>query len=317
MDNLITSINISFPLIFLLALGKLLHWLGLIDERFIRTATGLVFNVCFPCSIFSNFLGMELSAVLNARMLLFQLAAIAVSMLLPTLLVPIFVRNRRIAASMAQAMFRTNVLIQGIPLMTAAYGSANIASALCMLPFLILLNNVLATLIFVLLIPDDGQDRSSPVLASLKKMAVNPLILACAAGLIFSLLHLRLPAALAAPVSQLGAVASPLALLCMGAELHPDTVRFNLRYTLPTALVRLVLLPGIITFAAYCFGFRGSELGCLFLFNATCSAASGYIMAGQLGGDTDIAAQSVALTAMLSSLTLTAGIFILLELGFM
>ena len=75
------------------------------------------------------------------------------------------------------------------------------------------------------------------------------------------------------------------------------------------------MIPGLLTLVGVLLGFRGIELGTIFLFNASCTVVAGYVMAASLGGDTAIAAESLGLTALFSSVTVTVGLTILLYFG--
>ena len=98
-------------------------------------------------------------------------------------------------------------------------------------------------------------------------------------------------------------------------EIDFGSLRRSLKYTIPTTIVRLVVIPGVLTLVGMLLGFRGIELGTIFLFNASCTVVAGYVMAAAMGGDTAIAAESLGLTALFSSVTVTLGLTVLLNLG--
>ncbi len=315
LDNLMCSINIVLPLVLMMALGYLLRAVRLVGPDFARTGTRVAFTVAFPCSIFSSLAGFSLAEIFDGRLLLFMMAGITLSMLAPLAIVPRLVKDRPTAASMVQAMFRANFLIQGIPLLINTYGEGNIATGAFLLPFAILANNVLSTVIFVALIPGQRGNGKSPVLGALGKMALNPLIIGSVVGLLFSAFGWKLPAAISSTVTQVGRLGTPLAMICMGADFRLSGLRRDLKYTLPSVLVRLIVIPGLMTAAAVLLGFRGVALGSIYLFNATCTAAAGYVMSAAMGGNSDISAQCVGLSAVLSAFTMTAGLFVLLQFG--
>ncbi len=74
---------------------------------------------------------------------------------------------------------------------------------------------------------------------------------------------------------------------------------------------KLVVAPMVITLGAYLIGFRGIELGILFFMNASPVAAASYVMARSMGGNSVLAANIIALTTVLSTLTCTLGIIVL------
>ncbi len=313
LENLILSVNIVLPMVLMMVLGYVLRRIGFIDEAFIRKGTQFSFAVAFPCSIFSNFVSLDLAKVFDVLLLVYMIAAMVLSVLVPLLLVPRFVKDRPTAASLVQAMFRANFLIQGIPLLTNAYGEGNIAAGAYLLPFLILGNNVLATVIFVSLIPEQRAGGHNPILTSLKKMAVNPLIIGSVVGIVFAAFRWQPPSAVNNAVTQLGRVGMPLAMVCMGAEIRLGNIRSALRYTVPSCLIRVIAVPLFTTLGAIALGYRGVPLGSAFLFTGTGTAAAGYVMSSAMGGNSDISAQCVGLSTILSAFTMTAGLFLLFQ----
>ena len=62
-------------------------------------------------------------------------------------------------------------------------------------------------------------------------------------------------------------------------------------------------------------GFRGTELGVLFLMASAPAAAAGYVMVRAMGGNASLAANIIALTTLGSILTTSAGVMVLRWLG--
>jgi len=312
MENLILSIEIVFPTIGIMMFGWFLNRLGCFSRDFVKGGTWFSFNIAVPMSIFMSLQGRDLNAFFNVKLVLYMVLGLVCSSMLLTWIVPCFVKDRPRAAAMAQGMFRANFSVQGLPMLSKTYGAENIAPGAVTFPFMVVANNVLGTLMYVLLIPEQGGDA---VKKALKKLAKNPLIIGAVSGVLAAALKLPLPGVLLDTVEQIGRIGTPLILICLGAEIDFGSLRRNLRYTLPTALVRLVVVPGLLTLGGALLGFRGIELGTIYLFNASCTVVAGYVMAAAMGGDTAIAAESLGLTAILSSVTVTLGLTVLLHFG--
>ena len=112
-------------------------------------------------------------------------------------------------------------------------------------------------------------------------------------------------------LSMLGGLASPLSLLIIGAGFRWQAALENRRTTLLAALVKLVLLPAAALPPAAALGFRGEALVALLVMSGTPSAVSSYIMAENMGNDGVLANGIVAVTTLLSAVTLTGWIFLL------
>ncbi|MDO4750157.1 MAG: AEC family transporter [Eubacteriales bacterium] len=314
LSNLLFSINVVLPLVLITVLGFVLKQIGMVNDNFISVATRYTFCIAFPCNIYRNLIGQPLSEAFDIELIVFLVAAITLSLVLPLLIVPRFVKDRAIAASMIQSMFRPNFLIQGTSLLANMYGEGTYASCAIVLPFIISLNNILATVDFVVLVPENNKE-GNPILQSALKLLKNPLILSCAVGLLFCGMGWRFPYAVENAISNVGATANPLALLALGADFRPNNLKNNLRYSLPTVLVRLIVIPGIIVPIAVLFGFRGIELAGIYVFTGSGAAAAGYIMSKNMGGNEHIAAETVCLSTGLSAFSLTFGIFLLRSMG--
>ena len=312
MESLILSIEIVFPTIAIMMFGWLLRHLGLLSTEFIKGGTWFSFNIAVPFAIYMSLQGEDLGAILNLKLTVYMVMGLVVAFALLTLLVPRFVSERKKAVSMAHNMLRANFVVQGIPMLTKTYGAENIAAGAATLPFMVVANNVLGTLMYVIMLPEKG---GGAVKNAVLKLVKNPLIIASLAGILVAATPITVPELLLDPIAQVGRIGTPLLLLCLGAEIDFGSLRRNLKYTIPTTIVRLVVIPGVLTLVGMLLGFRGIELGTIFLVNASCTVVAGYVMAAAMGGDTAIAAESLGLTALFSSVTVTAGLTVLLHFG--
>jgi hypothetical protein len=103
----------------------------------------------------------------------------------------------------------------------------------------------------------------------------------------------------------------PLALLCTGGSLDIRSLKEDKGPAWFSTGYKLVLAPLVITLTALLFGFRGLDLGLIFLMSAAPTAAASYVMARAMGGNSTLAANIIALTTVVSLITCTLGIFVL------
>ena len=146
-------------------------------------------------------------------------------------------------------------------------------------------------------------------------IAKNPLIIASAAGILANLSGLPLPGCLSSPISQLGASASPVALLLLGAQFEFHDVRLHRRNLSICTALRLVVYPGVALPLAALAGLRGPEFAVLISMFATPTAVASFSMAAQMGGNPELAASAVTMTTLLSAGTLFLWIFLFKSLG--
>ena len=164
-----------------------------------------------------------------------------------------------------------------------------------------------------------AKDTGTPKKAGIKKACLNiftnPLIIAISISVLFSVFHIKLPTILTRALGYFSNLASPLALLAIGASLTLAKIKKSLFYATVASTIKLIILPAIATAAAYATGFRNDDLMMIFLIFALPSAISSFTMAHTMGGDTDLAASILVQSSLLSAITLTIGIYILKSIG--
>ena len=131
-----------------------------------------------------------------------------------------------------------------------------------------------------------------------------------------AIVGIKLPQSLEGVVFEIADIATPLALVILGASVTFSSVRTNQKPLVLGVLNRLVIVPAIGITAAILFGFRGLELILLMAMYASPTAVSSYTMAQQMNGDAELAGQIVVFTTALSLLSLFLWISLLMALGF-
>jgi len=155
---------------------------------------------------------------------------------------------------------------------------------------------------------------------SIRKMVrgvlTNPLIIASVIGIAFYFLNIKLPTAVEKTVTDLGRVATPLALVALGGEFKFHKVKGNLKQLIISVFGKLVISPLAIVAAGIALGFRDEMLVPILLMSGAPAAVSSYTMAQQMGGDGELAGEIVVFTTGLSILTIFLWVFVLKQLGF-
>src|SRR5690606_34583429 len=123
--------------------------------------------------------------------------------------------------------------------------------------------------------------------------------------------QLRLPAWLSTSGEYLAQLTLPLALICIGGTLSLAALRASGAVALGASLMKMIWLPALATAGAFLCGFRQAELGILFLFFASPTAAASYVMARASGGNHELAAAIIVITTLMAVLTTNLGLFLL------
>lgn len=306
MEVLTFSFNAIAPLILVVALGTFLFRIALIDARFVDSANRFCFNVAFPISLFGSIVSIDLKKLFNPSLYAFILITIVVVVGLLMLIVPRLVPGNQQRGALVQGIYRGNFLLMGYPLAISLFGQEGIAPTAMLLPIVVGVFNLIA--VFVLEYFDDNRQtrlNKGRVLLSVLK---NPLIIGSLAGAVFSLLGIRLPVFLDRAVADVGKIAFPLALILLGAQFSWKKTAANVKMLITAVAVRMILIPAITVTAAIMIGFRGPELGAIFILFSAPTAVSSSIMARSMNSDADLAGQIVLFTTIVSAFTIFGGV---------
>lgn len=306
----LSTLETTLPVFAMVFMGLGLRRLGWIDAAFINTASALVFRATLPTLVFLSIVQADLGATFNPALLGFFLAATLASFALSWLwaLRAVSVPDRGVYV---QGAFRGNCGIVGLALAASLYGDYGLSAGGLLLGVVIISYNVLSVIVLTTYLP--GQRTSWARI--LEDIVRNPLILAVAIAVPFAWSGWKLPGWLMTSGDYFASLTLPLALMCIGGTLSLSAIRTDRKPALSASTLKMVVLPVICTLAAWLAGFEGAELGLMFLFFASPTAAASFVMVKALGGNERLAANIVALTTLLASVTVTLGVFALRTAG--
>ena len=135
-------------------------------------------------------------------------------------------------------------------------------------------------------------------------MARNPMILSCVIGAVLNLTGIGAPGALGAGLDILGHAALAVGLLCVGASMSFSGLGRARHGIALACAVKLLGLPMVAALGCALAGVSGVAAGVVILFAAAPSASSAFILARQMGGDSELMAQTVAASTLAAAATL-------------
>ncbi|MGM0535784.1 MAG: AEC family transporter [Pseudomonadota bacterium] len=298
------TLEITLPVFAMVFIGLGLKRAGWIDQAFVATASLLVFKATLPTLIFLSIIRADLAATLNPAMLgafaLATLGSFLFSWGWALLRVP-----REEHGVYVQGAFRGNCGIVGLALAAGMYGDYGLSAGGLLLGVVILTYNGLS--VIALASYREGQRTSWRRI--LGQIATNPLILAVVAAIPVAASGRPLPGWLMTSGDYFASLTLPLALICVGATLSLGEIRDSGRLAVSASLMKMVTLPALATAAVWLVGFEGRELGVMFLFFASPTAAAAFVMAKAMGGNAALTANIIALTTLMASVTITLGAF--------
>ncbi|EXF43987.1 auxin efflux carrier [Pseudomonas sp. BAY1663] len=306
------TLSITAPVFAMLFLGVALKRVGWIDAAFIQTASALVFKGTMPTLLFISILKADLDAALQPALLgYFVLATIATFILAWCWAIWRCPPEDR--GVYVQGAFRGNNGIVGLALAGSLYGDYGLSLGSVLAGVVILVYNSLSAMILAIYSPD-GRTSATAILASILR---NPLIIGVVTAMPFAYWQIALPGWLMTSGQYFAQMTLPLALICIGATLSLAALRESSGSALSSSLMKMVWLPAIATLGAWACGFQGAELGILFLYFASPTAAASFVMARAVNANHQLAATIIVITTLMAAVSINAGLFLLGWLGWL
>lgn len=302
--------SVTAPVFTMVLLGALLKKIRLIDDAFIGTASMLTFKATMPTLLFLSILRADLSTALQPWLVGYFCIATCL-----TFAGAWAWAARRVPAAergvYVQGAFRGNCGIVSLALAAGLYGDYGLSVGGVMAGLIIVVFNVLSTLVLSVY----GGGYRTTAWTVLRDLARNPLIIAVAAGLLGSVVGLSLPHWLLVSGDYFAGITLPIALICVGGSLSLSAFCRSGSLALGASLIKVLWSPLLFTTLAWVLGFGGRELGILFLFLASPTAAVSYVMAKAAGSDGRLAASIIAISTLLSVLSVIFGLVLLSHLA--
>ncbi|UFH48034.1 AEC family transporter [Pseudomonas sp. KNUC1026] len=297
------------PIALLIALGAWLKRSGFLADGFWPQAERLGYYVLLPSLFLHGMATARLEGVPVQGMIL---ALVGSTVLVAALLFSAraWVGGEDPAfTSVFQGGVRFNNYV-GVSAMVGLFGAQGVALAAVANAAIVPTVNILCVLVFARY----GSSGTMPPGKVARQVALNPLVLACFAGMSLHGLGIGLPAMVEPALRALGQASLPLGLLCVGAALELGAARQWLRPLAFSSFAKFLLMPLAALLACHVCGLDGAAAVAVLVFQALPTASSSYIMARQLGGDAPLMAGIIACQTLLAALALPLAVASLLPL---
>ena len=315
MENLVFSLKATMPVFLLMVVGYVLRITKIMDESFADKLNGFVFKIALPVLLFEDLATVDFQTAWNGRFVLFCFAATLLSVAVAAL-VSLLLKKREERGEFIQAAYRSSAGILGLAFIQNIYGTAGMA------PMMIIgsvpLYNIFAVIVLSVFAP--GERKGSADGRLMKKTVVgilkNPILIGVILGLVWSALRIPMPSILGSVVSKVGATATPLGLIAMGACFDPKKAGESGKAAVLASFIKLIGFGIVFLPAAASMGFRNQELVAILVMLCSATTVSCYVMARNMGHRGTLTASAVMLTTFFAAFTLTGWIFVLRTLGF-
>lgn len=289
------------PVFLLVVLGALLKRWRLIDRDMWNGLEQLGFFVLFPCLLFTTLANAEFSGIAAGSVAIGSIGSITFIALILALAWPLF-RAAGVSGATFTSVFQTSTRWNAFIALAIAeklYGPQSLA-----------LVALVATLIIIpinfynigMLVWFGGGTRNLKTFT--QKIVTNPMIIGSVLGVAVNLMGIRIYTPLMQTAELVASTSLSLGLIMVGAGLKlADALKPRALALLPVVM-KLVVMPLVMTGAAYALGMRGEPLLTIAMGASVPTAMNGYVLAKQMGGDAPLYAAVATLQTIASFFTI-------------
>jgi predicted permease len=330
-----TAVNAVFPVVLMTLLGYVLQRIGFLSKEFIKVGSKFSFKVLMPCMLFVNVYNIENFASIRWDVVIYCVVILVIIFLLGLVSAIATTKIPERRGVILQGTFRSNMAIMGLSLASVLGGPEAIATSAIVSAFTLPVMNVLAVIALTIFVKPDDASKVS-VGSILKGIITNPIIDGILVGMVFLLfraLQIRIFGRVVfalndqlkwvyTALSNIKAMASPFALMILGAQFDFSASKGMLREIIVGSVWRIILAPALaigiaVLLSKYTpiLNFGVNEYPALIALFATPAAVSSAIMAGQMKNDQQLGTQLVVWTSVCSIPTMFLLVCIMMAAG--
>ena len=305
--------NTLLPLVLLIAIGVVLTRVRMLGQQFAADLNKLAFWVALPALLLresASATGADATTWRLVGVMLLTTTVVAGAGWLASMLLGIPKTGR---GTFVQSAFRGNLGFIGVPVVAASAGelaeplrTTLIATGVIVMTITMIYFNILA----VTVLQASRPRRSVGVGALFWPIVTNPLLVAGLTGLTLAVTGVRLPVPIDRTLEVLGNAAVPIAMLCIGASLTTTRMGGTRSWIVWAAIFKVVISPIVAGTLVWLTGLGPVHLRVALVFASTSTAAAAYIMARQMDGDETLASGSIALSTVLSAVSLAVALLL-------
>lgn len=308
--------NVTLPIFLVMVLGWFLRQIGLLTEDFVKVVNKFNFKVTLPFMLFRDLAQVDIRAEFDLTFVLFCAVASTICFWVIWGCTKLFLRDKSMRGAFVQASFRSSAAVMGLAFIENIYGSSTMG------PMMIIGAVPLYNVFSVLVLTFEAQEDEETVrdTGKIKQACINilknPIIISILLGVVVALLKIDFPTVVDKTVNSVAQMATPLALVGLGAGFEGKKALKKIGPTVWASLIKLVIQPMVfIPIAVFAFGFTGEKMIAILIMLAAPTTPSCYIMAQNMKNDDVLTASVVVMTTLMAAFTLTGWIFLLKVMG--
>ena len=303
-----TTLSAISPIFLIILTGYLLFRFRVVGESVWSAIEHICFYLLFPFLIIRTLSRADLGSV---PVLDFILVIVVAILGMSALLIGIqaFVARRYPESGPSfSSVFQGATRFHGfvaIAVIGPLYGDDGVTLAALALAIMVPLLNVISVIVLSVY----GRSERKPEFGAVaKKVLTNPLIIACAVGLLLN--RIGIHDILFEAIDIIGAGGLGLGLLAVGAGMKMEKAAQHKLLLTIGVLTRLIGMPSIVIAMSWLLGLEGLPRTVAIIAGAVPTAASAYVMARKMGGDAELMSSIVTFQVIVAFFTLPLFIYI-------
>ncbi|WP_029324019.1 AEC family transporter [Butyrivibrio sp. AE3004] len=291
-----------FMLFMLMTVGIICRKTGLMDDRISKGMSGIVVNIASPAFILSAGINKD-EVVTNRQLLACVIASVVIylGLILISIFIPNILRLKKNYFGTYRVMtIFSNIGFMGFPIVSATYGDVGLLyAAFFQFPFNLLIYT------YGIRAMRSGTDVDFDESFSWKNI-INVGVISVFVSLLLYMTHVHIPEPIEDVVSSLSGLTVPMSMMVIGYSLGGMKLKslFEDYKLMIFSALKLIVIPIISVLLMKLFIKDQILLGVCFVMIATPVASMSAMLAQYYGGDEETASRGVALTTLLSVLTI-------------
>ncbi len=309
----INTFYVIMPVVVIVGIGYISSKTGWIEDKSVNTLTKIVFYIGLPALLLDEISRSNISTFFEMKgpVVVMITATIMGSLGYISAVLKKLPPDQR--GVWAQGSFRANMGFVGLPIVLNALGNKGIQYCSLILALGVPVFNILS--VIFLYLPHRGETGKVPYFKMFIEVVKNPLVISCILGVLFAFVRPKSLPVFDETLDYLKKIPLPLALLAIGAKLEIRRSIELLKQTSIPVFYKIVLTPLIGGILLYLLNAQPMDFVSTTLLLASPIAVMSYIMAYEMKGDAELAANLVLSTTFLSFFSFTIILFLLGLLG--
>lgn len=307
MENLVFSLNVTIPIFLLMIVGYYLNKINIIDEEFANKINKFITLVGIPVQVFKDLSVSNFSSVWDTKYVFYCFGVTFLSILILFLVSKMLI-NKEIRGEFIQVGYRSSASLLGYAFVQNIYGKVGGPTSLMIIGAVPLYN--IAAVIF--LTKDDEKRFDKEIFfKTLKGILTNTIIIGIILGMIWSILKIPQPVIIRKTLVSFSSIVTPMGLMALGASLKFGDLLSEINIMLLASIFKLVIFVILFIPLGVYLGFRDEKLVAALLMLGGASTVACFSMAKTMGYKGVLSSGVIMFTTIMSTFTLTGGLYIL------